>query len=117
ASAVPGPVCYGRGGTVPTVTDAALVLGYIGAEEFAGGRVKLDRAAAEAAITEIGEAVGLGMMECASGIVTIAEHQMADLIRRMTIQKGFDPRDFVLFAFGGAGPMHAGVFAFELGVK
>ena len=117
ASAVPGPVCYGRGGTVPTVTDAALVLGYIGADEFAGGRVKLDRAAAEAAITEIGEKVGLGMMECASGIVTIAEHQMADLIRRMTIQKGFDPRDFVLFAFGGAGPMHAGVFAFELGVQ
>jgi len=117
AGAAPGPVCYGRGGTVPTVTDAALVLGYIGAEAFAGGRVQLDRGAAEAAITAIGVKVGMGMMECASGIVTIAEHQMADLIRRMTIQKGFDPRDFVLFAFGGAGPMHAGVFAFELGVK
>ncbi len=117
AGAQPGPVCYGRGGTVPTVTDAALVLGYIGADSFAGGRVQLDRVAAEAAITEIGEKVGFDMLACASGIVTIAEYQMADLIRRMTIQKGFDPRDFVLFAFGGAGPMHAGVFAFELGVK
>jgi len=117
AGADPGPVCYSRGGTVPTTTDAALVLGYIGADTFAGGRVTLDRAAAEAAITEIGKKVGLGMQACASGIVTIAEHQMADLIRRMTIQKGFDPRDFVLFSFGGAGPMHAGVFAFELGIK
>ena len=117
AGADPGPVCYSRGGIVPTTTDAALVLGYIGADTFAGGRVTLDRAAAEAAITEIGKKVGLGMQACASGIVTIAEHQMADLIRRMTIQKGFDPRDFVLFSFGGAGPMHAGVFAFELGIK
>ena len=117
AGADPGPVCYGRGGLVPTVTDAALVLGYIGTSSFADGRVKLDKEAAKAAIKKIGKKVGLDMLDCASGIVTIAEHQMANLIRRMTIQKGLDPRDFVLFAFGGAGPMHAGVFAFELGVE
>ena len=117
AGADPGPVCYGRGGQVPTVTDAALVLGYIGTSSFADGRVKLEQQAAEAAITEIGRKVDLDMLNCASGIVTIAEHQMANLILRMTIQKGLDPRDFVLFAFGGAGPMHAGVFAFELGAS
>lgn len=117
ASAVPGPVCYGRGGTVPTVTDAALVLGYISADTFAGGRMKLDHPAAEQAIADVAAKLDMGVLECAAGIAKIAEFQMADLIRKMTIQKGLDPRDFVVFAFGGAGPMHASVFAFELGVK
>ena len=116
AGAVPGPVCYGRGGTVPTVTDADLVLGYIDAAGFAGGRMTLDRAKAEAAIGEIGGRLGMTALECAAGIAKIVEFQMADLIRKMTVGKGFDPRDFVLFAFGGAGPVHAGVFARELGV-
>ena len=83
----------------------------------AGGSIKLDRAAAAAAITKLGEPLGLGLFEAASGIAKIAEFQMADLIRKVTIQKGHDPRDFVLFAFGGAGPVHAGVFAHELGVQ
>ena len=117
AGAVPGPICYDQGGKIPTVTDAALVLGYIAADTFANGTIQLNRGKAEQAIADIGDQLGLGLMEAAAGIVKISEFQMADLIRRMTIQKGFDPRDFVLFAFGGAGPMHAGVFAFELGVQ
>ncbi|MEC8963263.1 MAG: hydantoinase/oxoprolinase family protein, partial [Pseudomonadota bacterium] len=117
AGAVPGPICYDQGGEIPTVTDAALVLGYIAVDSFANGTIQLNRANAEDAIAKIGEQLGLDLMETAAGIVKISEFQMADLIRRMTIQKGFDPRDFVLFAFGGAGPMHAGVFAFELGVQ
>jgi N-methylhydantoinase A len=116
AGAVPGPVCYGRGGTVPTVTDADLVLGMIGADNFAGGRMKLDRPRAERALAAIGGQLGMSALECAAGIAKIVEFQMADIIRKMTVGKGFDPRDFVLFAFGGAGPVHAGVFARELGV-
>ncbi len=117
AGADPGPACYGQGGAAATVTDADLVLGYLDADNFAGGTLKLDRAAAEAALRKIAEPLGLGLYEAAAGIVKIAEFQMADLIRKVTIQKGFDPRDFVLFAFGGAGPVHAGVFARELGVS
>jgi N-methylhydantoinase A len=117
AGAVPGPACYGRGGTSATVTDADLVLGYLDAENFAGGRMKLDKAAAEAAIRDIADRLDMSVMECASGIGKIVEFQMADIIRKMTVGKGFDPRDFVLFAFGGAGPAHAGVFAAELGVQ
>ena len=117
AGADPGPVCYGRGGTVPTVTDADLVLGYLDPDNFAGGAIKLDRDAAARALAPMGERLGLGLDETASGIARIAEFQMADLIRKVTIQKGHDPRDFVLFAFGGAGPAHAGVFAQELGVS
>ena len=117
AGADPGPVCYGRGGRVATVTDADLVLGYLDPDNFAGGAIRLDRGAAARALAPMGERLGLGLDETASGIARIAEFQMADLIRKVTIQKGHDPRDFVLFAFGGAGPTHAGVFAQELGVS
>ncbi len=117
AGAFPGPVCYGRGGTVPTVTDAQLVLGYLDPDNFAGGRMKLDHAAAYAAIEKLGKSIGMGAVECAAGICRIVELNMADIIRKVTVEKGFDPREFVLFAFGGAGPAHAGVFAAELGVK
>jgi N-methylhydantoinase A len=117
AGAVPGPICYKRGGTIPTVTDAALVLGYLDPDNFAGGRMRLDRAAAAAGIQAIADQLGLGLFECASGITKIVEFGMADIIRRSTVGKGYDPRDFVLFAFGGAGPVHAGVFARELGVQ
>ena len=117
AGAFPGPICYGRGGTVPTVTDAQLVLGYLDAENFAGGTMKLDRAAAHAAIEHAGRQVGMSALECAAGVCRIVELNMADIIRKVTVEKGFDPRDFVLFAFGGAGPAHAGVFAAEVGVK
>lgn len=117
AGAVPGPVCYGRGGEVPTVTDADLVVGYLNPDNFAGGTIRLDRERAARAIQGLADRLGMGLLECAAGIATIAEFQMADLIRKVTIEKGFDPRDFVLFAFGGAGPTHAGVFARELGVE
>jgi N-methylhydantoinase A len=117
AGAFPGPVCYSRGGTVPTVTDAQLVLGYLDPDNFAGGRMKLDRDAAFEAIEALGKQIGMTAVECAAGICRIVELQMADVIRKVTVEKGFDPRDFVLFAFGGAGPAHAGVFAQELGVR
>ena len=117
AGADPGPVCYGRGGTVPTVTDADLVLGYLDPDNFAGGAIALDREAAAQALAPMGERLEMGLDETASGIARIVEFQMADLIRKVTIQKGHDPRDFVIFAFGGAGPTHAGVFAQELGVS
>jgi len=117
AGAFPGPVCYSRGGKVPTVTDAQLVLGYLDPENFAGGRMKLDRQAAFSAIEELGKKIGLTALQTAAGVCRIVELNMADVIRKVTVEKGFDPRDFVLFAFGGAGPAHAGVFAAELGVK
>jgi N-methylhydantoinase A len=117
AGADPGPVCYGKGGTVPTVTDADVVLGTINPDNFLGGRIKLDRKRAVDAVQAVADSLGLKLMEAAAGIAQIAEFKMADIIRKMTVEKGYDPRDFVLFAFGGAGPAHAGVFARELGVQ
>jgi N-methylhydantoinase A len=117
AGAFPGPVCYGRGGQVPTVTDAQVVLGYLDPDNFAGGRMKLNRQASFDAIEALGKQIQMKPVECAAGICRIVELQMAEVIRKVTVEKGFDPRDFVLFAFGGAGPAHAGVFARELGVR
>src|SRR3954462_8014652 len=117
AGAFPGPVCYSRGGTVPAITDAQLVLGYLDPENFAGGRMKLDKKAATDAIAALGAQIVMSALECAAGACRIVELHMADIIRKVTVEKGFDPRDFVLFAFGGAGPAHAGVFARELGIK
>src|SRR5262245_59667007 len=117
AGADPGPVCYGRGGTQPTVTDAALALGYLDPDHFLGGRLPLDRDAALASLAPLAERVGLGVVETASGACRVVEHQMADLIRKVTVQKGYDPRDFVVIAYGGAGPVHAGVYARELGAR
>ena len=117
AGADPGPACYGKGGAIATVTDADVVLGTINPDNFLGGRIKLDRQKAVAAVQDVAHALKLSLMEAASGIVRIAEFKMADIIRKTTVEKGFDPRDFVLFAFGGAGPAHAGVFAYELGVQ
>jgi len=117
AGAVPGPACYSRGGTLPTVTDADVVLGYIDPDFFHGGRTKLDKAAAEAAIRVVAEPLGMSVIEAAAGIAQIADACMADLIRKMTIDKGLDPRDFVVFAYGGAGPPHASGYSRELGVK
>ena len=99
------------------MTDADVVLGYLDPDNFLGGRMKLDRAKSVAAVQTVADALGLGLMEAAAGIAKIAEFKMADIIRKMTVEKGYDPRDFVLFAFGGAGPVHAGVFGAELGVQ
>jgi len=117
AGAVPGPICYSRGGTVPTTTDADVVLGYLDADNFAGGTMQLDRAGAAAALQVLADELGMSLYELASGVAQIAEFQMADLVRKATIQKGLDPRDFVLFAFGGAGPVHMAVTAREAGIK
>lgn len=117
AGADPGPACYGKGGELPTVTDADVVLGYINPDNFLGGRMRLDRAKAVAAVQKVADGLGLSLHETASGIARVAEFKMADIIRKMTVEKGFDPREFTLFAFGGAGPAHAGVFGAELGVK
>src|SRR5207237_4740857 len=93
------------------------VLGYLDPDNFAGGKVKLDFSSAAKAIQDLGKKINMDAMECAAGICRIVELQMADIIRKVTVEKGFDPRDFVLFAFGGAGPAHAGVFARELGIR
>jgi N-methylhydantoinase A len=117
AGAAPGPVCYGRGGTEPTVTDADVVLGYIDPDYFLGGRAVLDREAAWNAVAKLGEQLGLDPLETAAGINRIVDHNMADLIRRETIEIGLDPRDFVIFTYGGAGASHAGTYARELGAS
>lgn len=117
AGAEPGPVCYGRGGTQPTVTDADLVLGLLNPDNFLGGRMQLDVGAARRAIGDLGERLGLGLMECAAGIQEVADSLMEDKIRSMTVARGHDPRDFVLFAFGGGGAVHAGLFCRGLGIR
>ncbi len=118
AGADPGPACYGRGGTEPTVTDADVVLGFIDPEFFLGGRMRLDRQYAHEAIERrVAEPLGMTVMEAAAGIREIADHQMADLLRNVTIQQGYDPREFVLFAYGGAGPTHCHRFVADLGVR
>ena len=117
AGASPGPVCYGRGGTEPTVTDADVVLGLLSADGFLGGRMPLDREAALAAMAALGERVGLSADETAAGILRINNARAAELIRQQTVVRGYDPRDFVVYAYGGAGPLHAFAYAKELGVK
>ncbi len=117
AGADPGPVCYGAGGTEPTITDANLVLGRIDPNYFLGGEISLDVDAARAAIEErCGRPLGMDVVEVAHGIVEIANAAMAGALRRISIQRGFDPRDFALVAFGGAGPLHANRLAAELNI-
>jgi N-methylhydantoinase A len=112
AGAEPGPACYGRGGDLPTVTDADLVLGIIGAENFLGGRLRVDVDAARAAVARhVADPLGLTVERAAAGIKQIVDARMADLLRTVTIEQGHDPREFVLYAFGGAGPTHAPAFA------
>ncbi|MGK2936429.1 MAG: hydantoinase/oxoprolinase family protein [Solirubrobacteraceae bacterium] len=113
AGAVPGPACYGRGGTEPTVTDANVVLGRIGGTELAGG-LTLDRSAAEATVDALAAQVGLDRLTCAEGIVRVANAEMVRALRVMTVERGVDPRRFALLAFGGAGPLHACALGEEL---
>lgn len=115
AGASPGPACYGRGGERPTVTDANVVLGRYNTDNFLGGRMMLDRAAAERALLSVAEPLGMDVHEAAAGALRIVEYQMADLMRQMTVEQGLDPRDFVVYAYGGAGAAHAAIFARELG--
>ena len=115
AGSDPGPACYGTG-TEPTVTDADVVLGLLDPDAFLGGRMHLDRDAAVRAVRRVAEPLGLSVEEAAAGIVQINSFSAATLIRQRTIEQGLDPRDFALYAFGGAGPVHAFSFASELGV-
>lgn len=118
AGSVPGPVSYGRGGVEPTVTDADIVLGIIDPEYFLGGTFPLDKEGAERAIFDkIAQPLGISIHEAASGIKEIADHRMADLLDTLTVGQGHDPRDFHIFAYGGAGGSHCHQFGSELGVR
>jgi N-methylhydantoinase A len=117
AGAEPGPACYGQGGTEPTVTDVNIVLGYVSPDGFLGGEMKLDRASAERALDRAAVRLGIGRMETAAGAFRIVNAHMADLMRRTSIDRGRDPRDFVLFAYGGAGAIHIAYLARELGIS
>ncbi|MBR0694361.1 hydantoinase/oxoprolinase family protein [Bradyrhizobium lablabi] len=117
AGSVPGPACYGNGGTAATVTDANVVLGYLDAAAFMGGARPLDRAAAEATVDRIAAALELSRMEAAAGIYKMINLKMADGIRLMTLRRGVDPRKFALLSFGGAAGLHAAEVARELEIR
>jgi N-methylhydantoinase A len=114
AGAVPGPVAYGKGGTQPTVTDANVVLGYL-PEALLGGTFKLDREGAKRAVQTIADALGIGLMEAARGIIDIVNENMFGALRMISVQQGYDPRDFALMGFGGAGPLHVNAVARLMG--
>lgn len=118
AGAVPGPVCYGTGGSEPTVTDANLVLGRIAAKSSLAGGMDLDLEAARESIrTRLAEPLGLGLEETAEGIVQIVNARMTAAIRKLTVERGFDPAAFSLCVFGGAGPLHGAELAEEMGIR
>ena len=117
AGAVPGPACYGRGGAAPTITDCNLVLGYLGEDNFLGGRMRLDTAKARAAIeAAVAEPLGLDAPGAAEGIIRLIDVKMEEAIKAISTMRGHDLRDFMLLAFGGAGPLHAGRIARDLGM-
>ena len=117
AGAEPGPACYGRGGTAPTVTDANLVLGRLAPDSRLAGGVELDLDAASGAVGRLAEELDLDPLSTAEGIVRLADAEMARALRVVTVERGVDPRAFALLPFGGAGPMHAAAVADELGIQ
>ena len=118
AGAVPGPVCYGRGGTEPTVTDCNLLLGYLDEHSLLGGEMKVDFGKSRTAIeTMLAEPLGIDVRTAAAGVIDVVNHEMAEALRIVSVQRGHDPRDFTLSAFGGAGPLHAAALAEELGMS
>jgi N-methylhydantoinase A len=117
AGADPGPACYGRGGEEPTVSDADLLLGWLDADSPLAGDVRLDRAAAERAVGALADELGLELEQTAAGIARVAGVEMAQAVRVVTVERGIDPRDLGLVAFGGAGPLHAAQIAEELGMS
>ena len=114
AGAVPGPVAYGKGGTAPTVTDANVVPGYL-PENLLGGTFKLDREGAKAAVQTVADALGIDLMAAARGIIDIVNENMFGALRMISVQQGYDPRDFALMGFGGAGPLHVNAVARLMG--
>ena len=117
AGARPGPACYGRGGTEPTVTDANLLLGRLLDDAPLAGGLSLDRSAAELAVGRLASDLAMDTIACAEGIITVAETEMLGALRLMTVERGVDPRGFALMPFGGAGPLHAASMARELGIS
>ncbi len=118
AGAQPGPVCYGRGGTEPTVTDANLVLGYLNPASFCGGTMRLDVEGAHAAIAAtVAKPLGISVVKAADGIVRLVNANMANAVRKISASRGIDPRPMTLVVFGGNGPVHAGMQAAELGIQ
>ncbi|HEY2690390.1 MAG TPA: hydantoinase/oxoprolinase family protein [Streptosporangiaceae bacterium] len=116
AGAEPGPACYGRGGTEPTLTDANLAAGRIDPGYFLGGTMKLDTDAAQRALAGLGERLGTDTAAVARGVIRYAVAQMSHALRLVTLRRGYDPRDFAFVAYGGAGPLHAALLARELGI-
>ena len=114
AGSLPGPVCYGRGGTEPTITDANLILGRL--EPTLGGKMQLDLAAAEQAMTVLADKVGLSMVEAAEGMIRIGSEYMAQAVKKVLVERGRDPRDFIYAGFGGAGGLHAAFVARSMNV-
>jgi N-methylhydantoinase A len=118
AGAEPGPVCYGRGGTEPTVTDCNLLLGYLDRNSLLAGDMQIDFAAAERAVAEkLAKPLGVDVKTAAAAVIDIVNHAMAEALKIVSVERGHDPRDFSLVAFGGAGPMHAAALATELQIK
>ncbi|MFP1677102.1 hydantoinase/oxoprolinase family protein [Alloalcanivorax sp. C16-2] len=117
AGAHPGPACYGRGGTEPTVTDANVVLGRLQPEFALGGSLALDEDAARAAVNRLATRLGLGLEDAARGIIDLANEHMSQALRVISIQKGFDPANFTLVSFGGAGGLHVCALADNLGMR
>ena len=116
AGAVPGPACYGRGGARPTVTDANVALGRIGDDQELGGSLAVNRDAAEAVIGALAREAGLGVAAMAEAILTLAVAKMTSAVHEISIARGFDPREFALLSYGGAGPLHACLVAEEIGI-
>ena len=117
AGAVPGPACYGQGGAEPTVSDANLLLGYLNSERIYGGSIRLDPARAESAIGPLAARFGFSLIEAAHGVVEVANANMLRALRLVSVQRGYDLRDFALIAYGGAGPLHAGALARQAGIS
>ena len=117
AGAIPGPACYGRGGEMPTITDCNLLLGHLSGDNFLGGKMRLDPAKARQAVeTKVARPLGMGVEDAAEGVVRIIDVKMEEAIKAISTMRGHDLRDFMLLAFGGAGPVHAGRIARDIGM-
>jgi N-methylhydantoinase A len=117
AGADPGPACYGRGGSEPTITDALLIAGILNPDYFLGGHLPVDIALARAAYEPIARRLGVSIVEAAAGVIRVADEQTIDALKLISVRRGYDPRDFTLVAFGGGGPTHASALLDELGAR